>query len=294
MPQEIKTYHQIGQGRSLSFEISKMEDAFDRRKGEPDVPHRHDFYTVLVTQKAQGTHFIDFHAYPLQDHRVYFISPGQVHQVVETTRSQGYAILFSDEFLARNNISIRFIDNLHLFRDFGDAPPLDLPPQDFLKLCHYAQEMEDLNRKSTLYKYEALGSLLKLFLITCNHSCELATENTSEAGQGSGVLQSFKSLINLHFKDWHSTNEYANALNITPDYLNRLVKAQTGKTAKEHIQSRITVAAKRLLYFSQLTNKEISYELGFNEPSNFSAFFKKCVGQSPTEFRQGPLKQTFG
>ncbi|MBL4708824.1 MAG: helix-turn-helix domain-containing protein, partial [Flavobacteriales bacterium] len=59
--------------------------------------------------------------------------------------------------------------------------------------------------------------------------------------------------------------------------------------AKEYIQSRIITEAKRLLYFSKLSNKQIGYELGFGEPANFSAFFKKCTGFSPSNFLQKEL-----
>ncbi len=58
-----------------------------------------------------------------------------------------------------------------------------------------------------------------------------------------------------------------------------------GKTSKELIQSRISIEAKRMLYFSDLSIKEIGYELGFSEPANFSAFFKNCTGMSPSTFR---------
>ena len=102
-------------------------------------------------------------------------------------------------------------------------------------------------------------------------------------GQPQG--QSFKKLIDTHYKSWHSTNQYASELHISPDYLNKIVKSQTGKTAKEHIQSRIIIGAKRLLYFTELSNKEIGFELGFSEPANFSAFFKKSVGISPSQFK---------
>jgi AraC-like DNA-binding protein len=64
-----------------------------------------------------------------------------------------------------------------------------------------------------------------------------------------------------------------------------VVKSLSGKTAKDFIQSRIIIEAKRMLYFTELSLKEIGYQLGFSEPANFSAFFKKSTGKSPSLFR---------
>jgi AraC-like DNA-binding protein len=59
-----------------------------------------------------------------------------------------------------------------------------------------------------------------------------------------------------------------------------------GKTAKEYIQSCILLSSKRMLYFSDLSAKEIGYEMGFSEPANFSAFFKKHTGTAPSHYRE--------
>jgi len=59
-----------------------------------------------------------------------------------------------------------------------------------------------------------------------------------------------------------------------------------GKNAKKVIQSQIVLAAKRLFFFSGLSTKETGYKLGFSEPANFSAFFKKCTGVAPSQFKK--------
>ena len=64
------------------------------------------------------------------------------------------------------------------------------------------------------------------------------------------------------------------------------MKSKIGKTAKDYIQARIITEAKRLLYFTGISNKEIGYELGFNEPANFSAFFKKNTQLLPSNFKK--------
>ena len=100
------------------------------------------------------------------------------------------------------------------------------------------------------------------------------------------IITEFKKQVNEFYKTEHSIIYYANQLHVTPDHLNRIIKSTIGKTAKEYIQSRIITEAKRLLYFSKLFNKEIGFELSFNEPANFSAFFKKRTGLSPSNFQK--------
>lgn len=282
----VKTYHQVNrQNASLSFGISRMEDIYAKRNGQADTPHRHDYYTALLVKSAKGRHIIDFSEYPFSGNSIYFIAPGQVHRVIEAEQSFGYSIVFSIEFLTKNNIPVDFIDNLNLFHSFGASPPLQLNDEELQRLCEYAHEMYEIHHSDIAFQYHALGALLKLLLIRCNNTCTLYNTIKLTVDTGSSVLQQFKALVDKHYHEWHATNEYAAQLYISPDYLNRLVKMQTGKTAKEYIQSRIIVAAKRLLYFSELSAKEIGYELGFSEPANFSAFFKNCTGTTPSSFK---------
>ncbi|MFT6441298.1 MAG: mannose-6-phosphate isomerase-like protein (cupin superfamily), partial [Salibacteraceae bacterium] len=80
----VKTYQKVNSSNeNVSFGIAKMEDVFIRGSGKVDEPHRHDFFTVLVVNKAKGIHKIDFNAYDLGNNQIYFVSPGQVHQVIE-------------------------------------------------------------------------------------------------------------------------------------------------------------------------------------------------------------------
>ncbi len=282
----VKTYHQVNKADgSLHFGISKMESIYEKRKGQPDTPHRHDFYTILVVKNGEGKHIIDFKTYELSKNQVYFISPGQVHQLTEQLPSIGYSIVFSSQFLAMNNILVDFIEDINLFNDFGSTPPLLLGESEMDGIDHYASEMMDYLDSNTPYKYEAIGSLLKLILISCHSLCSLNQLDTQTMESGGSLVRNFKKLVNQKFKEWHHASAYAEALNITPDHLNRVVKSLTGKTAKEHIQSRLTTAAKRMFYFTSLSNKEIAFVLGFSEPANFSAFFKTCTGTSPSKFK---------
>ena len=93
----------------ISFAISKMEDIYTNRNGKADETHRHNYYTVLIIKKGKGQHKIDFNSYNLDKGQIYFVAPGQVHQVIEIEKSQGYVMTFSCDFLIENAIPLSFI-----------------------------------------------------------------------------------------------------------------------------------------------------------------------------------------
>ncbi len=283
----VKTYQTVDSSNTnISFGISKMEEIYEKRGGKVDEPHRHDFYTVLIIKKAKGTHKIDFHSYNLGENQVFFVSPGQVHQVMEETKSIGFSMVFSSQFLIENSIHLSFIDNLNLFQNYGETPPLQPDEENFKKIDNFAHEIFALHNSNSPMKELSIGAFLKLFLIACNNSCSLDVSNFQIEETHNRILLEFKKSVNQHYKTQHSTSFYADKMNLSSDYLNRVIKSKIGKTTKDYIQSRIIIEAKRLLYFSDMSNKEIGYELGFSEPSNFSAFFKKTTGLSPSIFKK--------
>ncbi|MFW6370883.1 MAG: AraC family transcriptional regulator [Bacteroidota bacterium] len=270
----------------VHFAFRTMEEIEKRTRGKPDRPHRHQYYTVLWAKKACGLHYIDFVEYPIEPSIIFFVNPGQVHQVVPFPNPEGIVIMFTTEFLVQNQISTDFIRNLGLFSDLPDTPPIKIDDHATKTLTEITNNIKNAFYSDHPYKEEMLGAYLKLFLIECNRfSVTAPTNNTQTLQSGKIILGDFKALVERQFKAWHKVNNYADELSITPDYLNNLIKSILGKTAKTFIQERITLEAKRLGIHTQLSSKEIAYELGFDDPSHFSKFFKNTTGQSFSDFR---------
>ena len=287
----VKTYQKVDSEKdNVHFSISKMEDIYAKRNGRVDEPHRHDYYTILIINKAKGLHKIDFNTYNLSHKQVFFVAPGQVHQVIENEISVGFAITFSNQFLIQNAIPLSFIASLNLFQNYGHSPPLKPSTAQFDAIILFANQIYGLFNSEAKMKSLSIGAFLKLLLIECNNICSINPIESDIDSTGDNLIRAFKNEVDKNFKKEHSTTFYAANLHITPDHLNRTFKAKIGKTAKEYIQARIVTEAKRLLYFTGLSNKEIAYELGFNEPANFSAFFKKNTNISPSKFRETQIK----
>jgi AraC-like DNA-binding protein len=99
-------------------------------------------------------------------------------------------------------------------------------------------------------------------------------------------MQKLKDAIELHFKSKHSPGEYAELLYVTPRSLAKITKLHLNKTPGELISERIIIEAKRELYFTSKSVKEIAWELGYEDEYYFSRFFKKNTDIPPQVYRE--------
>ena len=284
---DIKTYTFAEMAQQYSdFALKRIEDVYRATNGAPDVPHRHDYYTIVFVEKGEGTHFVDFTEYKIENQTIYFIQPGQMHQVILTAEPVGWVITFTEQFLIANSISEKMINDIYLFNDYGQSPPLPINDRDLPVYRSLIEQMNYFASSLESYTLEAVGSLVKLFLIQSNNHCSLhKSDNTQLLETSNHLLRSFKQSLNKRYAQAHMVSDYADELAVTADYLNKTVKNLTGKSAKDHIQTKLIIEAKRSLLFSKISGKELAYELGFEESAHFNNFFKKNTGQTPTEFR---------
>jgi len=104
------------------------------------------------------------------------------------------------------------------------------------------------------------------------------------------VTKAFKELLERNFVTAKSPTEYAQQLHISSPYLNECVKNTTGHSVSHHIQQRVVLEAKRLLYYSDKPVKEIAMELGYEDYPYFSRLFTKVAGMTALTFRNKNLE----
>ncbi|MDA3906306.1 MAG: helix-turn-helix transcriptional regulator [Bacteroidales bacterium] len=283
---KIPAYELVHNNEDVSFAIRSIQDVMKMFGDNTDKPHMHNYYTVLWSHNNAGKHIIDYNEFDINPNDVFFVTPGQVHQVNHNENPEGVVILFTCDFLGRNNISKVFINNLNLFSEITNSPPIRIGDDSVNWMNDLVNKMSEAITNNDAYKFDIIGSYLKLFLIECNkYAYTPKIENTQSIQSGKVIIQNFKSLLESNFVNMHKVSDYADQLNITSDYLNKVIKSTVGKTAKELIQQRLVLEAKRLGLHTELSTKEIAYRIGFEDPSHFSRFFKNNNGLSFTDFR---------
>jgi len=99
------------------------------------------------------------------------------------------------------------------------------------------------------------------------------------------LLHYFQTLLEQYFREVRDPAFFSHRLGITLLRLNKLTRSHLGTTVYETMQNRLHIEALKLLQFSTLSVKEITYELGMDRPSYFCRCFRRLEGMSPLEYR---------
>jgi len=100
------------------------------------------------------------------------------------------------------------------------------------------------------------------------------------------TLQSFQSLLEEHFREVRSPAFFSERIGVSLLRLNKIAQCHLGMTVYEVMQNRLHLEALKLLRFTCLSVKEITYELGMDRPSYFCRHFRRLMGMSPLEYRE--------
>lgn len=275
----IHTIDLVVNDKAVSFAVKTMHEIESVKTPKTEEPHRHNFYTIIWAIDAKGEHRIDLNTFPVEKNTLFFIHPEQVHQFNSESNSEGIVILFTQEFLIKNGLHEKFINGLNLFNENSGA--------NFLKLSENDQELNELAVKmktvflsSDAYREAKFSAYLQLFLIHCFELTSQQIHVPESFETLPEIVLKFRKMVETNYLEWHKVSDYAEKLMISPNYLNEVIKKNTGRTAKEHIRNRLVAEAKRLSHFTHLSAKEIGFQLGFNDPSHFAKFAKKYVSKN--------------
>lgn len=266
------------------FEIIRLQDLQLKTKNlsdhSPFQPHRLSFFAILVIEEGEVNHLVDFRTHNLQKDDLLLISKGQVHAFDFNAEYQGYLLIFTDTFIQKYLAGVTLTHLYRYYNYFLEQEKINHPSytREFISIIK-----RELSGKSGLMP-NIIGSYLGIYLMKL---FEERANTISNKSNGLSVIHfnHFKRLVEQNYVKTRQANDYASELSITYKHLNAVCKEIVNITAKTFIDNYIVLEAKRKIVTSALSIKEIAFELGFDEPTNFIKYFKKHTNYTPVEFR---------
>ncbi|TAE50257.1 MAG: helix-turn-helix domain-containing protein [Bacteroidetes bacterium] len=133
---------------------------------------------------------------------------------------------------------------------------------------------------------EMLRVLLKRLIIKLTRLAKKQHTQPHTTQPALDIIRQFNLLVENNYRKLHQVQQYADLLNKSPKTLANLFALHQQDSPLQIINNRLAIEARRLLIYTEKSGSEIAWELGFEELSHFSRFFKKATGQSPSECRQ--------
>lgn len=262
----------------LILPIAELFKRFDLKKH-----WRNRFYAAFLFKNGSGSLIIDDQLYELGKDRLFFLNYNQVYYFNPLSEPEGYAVLFTKTFynyVYTGNKLIR-----------SDTALTEMPRNIELVSStkhEFWQNVYNIKKeysKNRMFNREIICMQLKIFILRFKRASTLRKEPNLPADHKKEIVEKFSELVNQFYTEFKTTAPYAEKLNLTPNYLNTLVKEQLALSAGRFIKNRVILEAERLLLHTTLSVTEISYELGFNDNSHFGKYFKTIHNISPNSYR---------
>lgn len=266
---------------SESFVIRDVSDLLSAKDMVQEL-HRHDFFLVLAVKKGKGEHIIDFIPYTINDHSIFFMRPGQVHQLILKKESTGYLMQFNAGFYLPREERTK-----QVFRKVSNKSYCPIKARRFDKLQIILKDIFDEYTNKQENYIDVIKAELEIFFIELarqSHDPKNISKTNNEYAQAQ--LEQFLELLHIHISTKKQVSDYAGMMHLSSYQLNAITKSTLGKSCSAVIDEHIILEAKRNLLATSNQVNQIADELGYEDVSYFIRFFKKHTGYSPESFRK--------
>lgn len=221
------------------------------------------------------------------------------------TASPGLMILLPDQLLQYEHVSEdfsallivmsnRFTESLHIeerfpvFLSIQKQPWVELSPAELEAITDYYQMLKKaIANKDNPYCLDIAKYFIKAFFYAFGYDIHIRRQKEEGTKSRHQVLvENFLSLAQLHYKEERGLEFYASKLFLTPKYLSKVIKENSGTSAGDWIDNYVILEAKALLKTTDMTVQQISDRLNFPSQSFFGKYFKRLEGISPSAYRK--------
>lgn len=254
--------------------------------------HTFGFYALFLKDVECGNLIYGRQKYDYQKGTIVCLAPGQVIGIEdngEVFQPKGWALCFDQDIIRGTSLAKRISEYSYFSYNVNEALHLSQQEREIFIDCLDKISLE-LNHAIDRLSRRLIATNIELLLDYCLRFYE--RQFITREVINSDLLSRFETVVDGYLHSPRLANEglpnvkwCAGELCLSPNYFGDLIKKETGKTAKEHIQDKIIAIAKDRLMLPDKSISQISYELGFQYPQHFTRLFKNLVGMTPNEYR---------
>ena len=273
------------------FNVFDIADTIKEVKRKQVMPYnRRAYYKISLIRGKNRAEYAD-KVINIKQNALLFATPKvPYHWIPQDENQAGSFCVFTDAFLIKTKSGV-ILDELPIFKS-GGYPVFEITDEEADEIAPTFMKMKKEIASDYEYKYDLLRNYV-LELIHYGQKLQPATALHANQNAAARITSLFIELLERQFPiesptqklELRSAKEYAERLAIHVNYLNKVLKENTGKTTTEMISGRIVLEAKLLLKQTDWNISDIAFSLGFDEVAHFSNFFKKQTSLAPLTFR---------
>jgi AraC-like DNA-binding protein len=273
-------------GTNQTLKVLRLEDLYVETKGIIP-PFRVSDFLILFVKKGSGKRHISHYTFDITDNSLVVVPKHIIHAASYKSKPTGYLLAFSPDFLLDQSFPYKLLNTKRVLKP-SLKPFMVLNNEQANEITAIFEKIiEECNSGFEEKKQMVALKLLELLLV-CDRFF-LEQDECDCTLEYSDTMETFNELIEENFRNHRDVQFYADAMHTHPNNLNHVVKKATGLTAKQTITNRLIIETKYLLASTNLTIKEIAYDLGFEDPNYFISFFKREEKATPAQYRMQPV-----
>lgn len=239
-------------------------------------PHRHaDLFQLFYIQRGHSQVEIEGRRHTIEQASLQVVPPLCVHGFQFPEDIEGYVLTLAAPLVARFEAELGpNLSGADCYPVGESRPYIDTLFTALLEEYEGNEPLRDL----------LLQSLVSTLMIWISRRRQ-RWDASRGAERGNDYLAGFIKLVERHYLEHLTVEDYAHRVGVSSSHLNSLCRQLAGQSALQVIHQRLLLEAKRELIYTGITVSQLSDKLGFSDPTYFSRFFKRLTGQSPNAFR---------
>lgn len=247
-------------------------------------PFRLTVFSFFFLTKGTSNRSKGLMTYEIGENTFFFLPAYEIstHRLLDDN-VEGFFCYFNSELLT-SDYKLKDLLADFPFLNFNCHPLITITPEVREIIVVLLKRLEDEYKKGTTCRHD----VLRVYLMTLFTELKpfATTDSPSPKNSAYQITEQYKKALSQYIYEKQKVADYADILAVTPNHLNKCVKAITGQSAHDILSEMILLEAKVLLKQTNLSVSEIAYQIGRSEVSDFVRFFKSKTGVSPGEYRK--------